>query len=110
MNPVKARNYINGEWRDGAQTFESLNPANSKETVGTAPLSTAKDVDEAVAAAKHAYESWRELSWVRRAEIIDNFAQLIKRDEEEMTRLVTRECGKPLNEGRADVVEALHMA
>ncbi len=110
MNPIIGKNYINGEWRTSDRTFESLNPANSKETVGTAPLSTAKDVDEAVAAAKHAYESWRELSWVKRAEIVDNFAQLIKRDVEEMSRLVTRECGKPLNEGRADVIEALHMA
>ena len=52
MTPIKARNYINGEWRDGASEFESLNPANQRETIGTAPLSTAKDVDDAVAAAK----------------------------------------------------------
>lgn len=110
MNPVKARNYINGEWRDGAQEFESLNPAKRTEVVGTAPLSGASEAEEAVAAAKHAYESWRELSWVKRAEYVDNFAQLIKRDVEELSRLVTRECGKPINEGRADVVEALHMA
>ena len=110
MTPIKAKNYINGEWRNGAQEFESLNPANQREIVGTAPLSTAADVDQAVGAAKHAYESWRELSWVKRAEHIDKFAQLIKRDVEEMSRLVTRESGKPLNEGRADVVEALHMA
>lgn len=110
MNPIKARNLINNEWRDTGQEFESLNPANSKETVGTAPLSRAKEVDEAVAAAKHAYETWRDFSWVKRAEIVDNFAQLLKRDTEEMSRIVTRECGKPLNEGRADVIEAIHMA
>jgi len=110
MNPIQGENYIDGEWRGSDRTFESLNPANSKETVGTAPLSTAQDVNDAVAAAKHAYESWREWSWVKRAEVVDNFAQLIKRDVEEMSRLVTRECGKPINEGRADVVEALHMA
>lgn len=110
MTPVKAKNYINGEWRDGAQEFESLNPANQREIIGTAPLSTAKDVDDAVSAAKHAYETWRELSWVKRGEYIDAFAQLIKRDVPEMAALVTRECGKPINEGRADVVEAQHMA
>lgn len=110
MEPVKARNLINGEWADTSAHFESLNPADSKETIGTIPLSTSKEVDQAVAAAKKAYESWRDLSWVNRAEYIDRFAQLIKRDVEELSALVTRECGKPINEGRADVVEALHMA
>ena len=109
---VTAKNLINGEWRDSSsgQTFESLNPADTREVVGIAPLSNAKDVDEAVKAARAAFPKWKALSWVKRAEIIDNFAQLIKRDLEEMSRLCTRECGKPINEGRADVVEALHMA
>ncbi len=110
MNSIKAKNLIDGQWTDTAQDFESTNPANVKETVGTAPLSGKKDVDAAVAAAKKAYETWRDWSWVRRAEVIDRFAQLLKRETEEMSRIVTRECGKPLNEGRADVVEAIHMA
>lgn len=110
MNPISAQNYIDGEWRGGLPTFNSTNPANTLEIVGTAPLSGASEADAAVAAAKRAFESWRELSWVKRAEYIDAFAQLLKRDTEELSRLATRECGKPLNEGKADVVEALHMA
>ncbi|MBI3721188.1 MAG: aldehyde dehydrogenase family protein, partial [Fimbriimonas ginsengisoli] len=110
ISGIQARNYIDGQWVASARQFESLNPADTREVVGVAPLSTAADAAQAVEAAKRAFETWREQSWVRRAEIIDNFAQLMKRDLEEMSRLVTRECGKPLNEGRADVVEALHMA
>jgi aldehyde dehydrogenase (NAD+) len=110
MPPVKARNYIDGEWRDASQEFESLNPANRRESIGTAPLSGAREVDEAVAAAKQAFSTWRELSWVNRAELIDAFAQLVRRDLDELGALITRECGKPFNEGRADAVEALHMA
>jgi aldehyde dehydrogenase (NAD+) len=110
MIPITARNYIDGEWTTTNQEFESLNPANTKESVGTAPVSGKKEVDDAVSAAKQAFASWRELSWIKRAEYIDNFAQLIKRDLDELSNLVTRECGKPINEGRADVVEALHMA
>lgn len=110
MTSIKASNYIGGEWLGTGQQFESLNPANRRDTVGTAPLSGPKEVDQAVAAAKHAFESWRDLSWVRRAEYVDNFAQLLKRDLVEMGILCTRECGKAINEGRADAVEALHMA
>lgn len=109
MNPIQAKNLIDGEWRTAEREFDSCNPANVKATIGTAPFSTAKEVDEAVAAARAAYRTWREWSWVRRAEVIDNFAQLMKRDLEDLSRLVTSECGKPINEGRAEVVEALHM-
>lgn len=110
MTPITAKNYINGEWQPLGQTFESLNPADSKEIVGIAPASGSVDVDAAVAAAKGAFPAWRDLSWVRRAEFIDTFAQLLRRDIPELSILVTRECGKPINEGRADVVEAFHMA
>ncbi|MCH8273338.1 MAG: aldehyde dehydrogenase family protein [Armatimonadetes bacterium] len=112
MQSIEAKNFINGEWREAAsgERLSSLNPADTTEIVGTVPDSDERDVDEAVKAARSAFRGWYELGWVRRAEVLDKFAQLMKRDLEEMARLVTRECGKPLNEGRADVVEALHMA
>lgn len=110
MVPVSARNYIEGEWRESSQTFDSLNPANRQETVGTAPLSGKDDVDQAVESARLAFKTWRDQSWIYRAQIIDQFAQILKRDIQELAQLITRECGKPINEGRADVVEALHMA
>ena len=96
--------------RFSATSSRALNPADRREIIGTAPLSTKPEVDQAVAAAKKAYHAWSELSWVKRAEYVDNFAQLLKRDLNEISALVTRECGKAINEGRADAVEALHMA
>lgn len=107
---VYAKNLINGQWAESDETYQSLNPANRNHIVGVVPKASAAQVDEAVKAARAAYDPWRSKSWVQRAEIIDNFAQLLKRDLDELTRLVTIECGKPLNEGYADVVEALHMA
>lgn len=110
MNPISSQNLIDGAWRDAAATFESTNPADRRELLGTAPASNAQDVNDAVGAAKQAFKTWREESWVRRAELIDTFAQLMKRDLDELAELITRECGKPLNEGKAEAVEALHMA
>ena len=109
MTPVKAQNYINGSWHSSAHQFASYNPANREDIIGYAESSGKSEVDEAVSAAKHAYTTWRDLSWVKRAEFVDAFAQLLKRDLEEISALVTRECGKPINEGRADAVEALSL-
>ncbi len=110
MGSIQAENYIDGNWQKSSNRFTSHNPADVRDEIGSAPLSTSADVDYAVSSAKKAYETWRELSWVKRAELIDAFAQLMKRDVMEIAALVTKECGKPINEGRADAVEALHMA
>ncbi len=110
MSHIEAKNLINGKWQSSSSTFQSTNPADSRDIIGTAPLATAEDVNTAVMAAKNAYHSWKDLSWVNRAEIIDRFCELMKRDLDDLSQLITRECGKPFNEGRADAVEALHMA
>jgi aldehyde dehydrogenase (NAD+) len=110
MPTVHAQNYINGQWLDCGETFESVNPADTTQVLGVLPQTPADMVGEAVKAARAAYDDWRSLSWVTRAEYIDNLAQLIKRDTDKLTTLVTQECGKPKNEGYADVIEALHMA
>jgi aldehyde dehydrogenase (NAD+) len=112
MKPIEAMNLIRGQWQQSVtgDRFQSYNPADTREIVGTAPRSTPEDVDRAVNAAREAFESWRRTSRVKRGEYIDQLAQLIKRDLNALAELVTRECGKPINEGRADVVEALHMA
>src|SRR5262249_25794188 len=48
-------------------------------------------------------------SRIRRAELFDNLAQFIKRDADDLARLMARECGKVVTECRAEVIEGLHM-
>lgn len=108
---MEGKNYINGAFVDGASgdRFESRNPANIDDVLGTFPLSSEKDVNVAICAAQDAYQGWRKLSRIKRGEYFDEFAQLIKKDREEISRLVTKECGKGIIEGRADVTEGIHM-
>lgn len=106
------QNFIDGKWREShsGETLESRNPANHDEVLGVFPRSNRQDVDEAVRAARKAFPAWRAVSRIKRGEIFDAFVQLIKRDHEELSRLMARECGKAINEARADVTEGIHMA
>ncbi len=104
------RHYIGGEWDDGdgTETFESRNPATG-ETLASFEQGTQSDIDRAVAAADAAEEEWQALSHPQRAEYLWDIYQELKDRHEELGEIVTKECGKEISEGKADVTEAWHM-
>ena len=107
---VTGRHYLDGEWTDGdgTDTFESVEPATG-DVLGSFRRATEGDVATAVQAAERAAPAWREMSYVDRAEYLwDVFHELRDRTDE-LGGIVSRECGKEISEGRADVVEAYHM-
>ncbi|MEM4780814.1 MAG: aldehyde dehydrogenase family protein [Halalkalicoccus sp.] len=105
-----SQHYIAGEWTDGEgeETFESENPATG-ETLGTFRRGTEADVDRALAAADDAFEEWRDLSYIDRAEYLWEIYHELRDRHDELGRVVTEECGKEISEGKADVAEAWHM-
>ena len=104
------QHYIDGEWVDGhgSETFESENPATG-ETLGEFHQGTEADVREATAAADEAFGQWRELSHIDRAEYLWEIYHELRERHEELGEVVTKECGKEISEGKADVTEAWHM-
>ena len=105
-----AQHYIGGEWTDGegTETFESTNPATG-ETLGEFHRGTDADVEHALTAADDAFEEWRALSHIDRAEYLWDIYHELKERHEELGEIVTKECGKEISEGKADVTEAWHM-
>jgi aldehyde dehydrogenase (NAD+) len=109
MSP-EYQHYVEGEWvdGDGTETFDSENPATG-ETLGTFRRGTETDVERAVAAAEDAAEAWRGLSYIDRAEYLWEIYHELRDRHEELGEIVTKECGKEISEGKADVTEAWHM-
>ncbi len=112
MTAPKIHNFINGIWMppQAGDWFESRNPAHPGDVVGAFPQSGPADIEEAVRAANQAFEGWRALGLVKRAEYLLRVARLMEEDSETLARMVAREAGKQINEARADVVEAVHTA
>jgi len=110
--PRKFQNLIDGKWVDSksGQTFENRNPANWDEVIGTFPKSGKEDVDEAVKAARAAYEKWRLIPAPKRGDIMRKIGDLLVLRKEEIAREMTREMGKVLDETRGDVQEGIDTA
>lgn len=103
------QNFIKGEWiaASAGQVFESLNPADNTESVGTFPKSSVADIDQAVAAAKQAYPAWARTPVPERADYVLRAGLILEQRKEELSELMTREMGKTLREARADVQEGI---
>jgi aldehyde dehydrogenase (NAD+) len=101
-------NYIDGDWCPTRPDFSKYNPS-TMEPLGVFPLSTDKEVAEAVAAAQRAQKKWQSIGRVQRAEYFDRLCQLIKRDHDKIVKVISEETGKNVNESHAEVIEALHM-
>jgi alpha-ketoglutaric semialdehyde dehydrogenase len=102
-------NYIGGRWvaSAGGETFENLNPADTRDCVGRFQLSTRDDVVAAVDAAKNAFDRWRRMPAPRRAELLFRLGEILMRNKETYAWDMMREMGKVLKETGGDVQEAI---
>ncbi len=108
----KFQNLINGRWVDAksGRTYENRNPAHWDEVLGLFPQSGKEDVDEAVKAARTAFDSWRKVPAPKRGDIMRRVGDILVARKEEIAREMTREMGKVLAETRGDVQEGIDTA
>ncbi len=109
---MEYKNFINGKWvgAKGKEKFENRNPADWDELVGVFPKSGPEDVDEAVTAAEEAFKKWRLVPAPKRGEVIFRAGELLKKNKEEISRDMTREMGKIIQETRGDTQEGIDTA
>ncbi|PPF90090.1 succinate-semialdehyde dehydrogenase [Subtercola sp. Z020] len=90
--------------------FAVVNPATG-ETLAEYPTITADELDEAIAHASEAYETWsRKTSVAERAALIGRVAELHTERRDELAAIVVREMGKPLEQalGEVDFAAAIY--
>ena len=100
--------YINGEFVKGdAGTFESKNPGNLDETIGTFQMASKEQAFDALEKAWDAFESWQYVSAEKRAEYLFKAADVVRRRRLEINAWMISEAGKNYLEADADTCEAI---
>jgi betaine-aldehyde dehydrogenase len=105
---MRDRMYINGEWvesRSGKQ-FDVINPAD-QEVLARVPDADASDVDEAVRAARAAFDTglWPGTTAQDRGRVLLRLADLIRRDAARLAEIDCLNSGKPIVEAEYDVAD-----
>jgi aldehyde dehydrogenase (NAD+) len=93
--------FVNGEFRDGTgEAIKTINPASEEPLAEIAEASTA-DVDDAVKAARRAYDkTWSKISGVQRSKYLFRIARAIQERARELAVLESLDNGKPIKESR----------
>jgi aldehyde dehydrogenase (NAD+) len=94
--------YIDGKWVSPikAHDLEVINPSN-EEPIATISLGGATDVDQAIAAAKRAFDSYSQTSVEQRLALLQRVIEIYKAKSEEMAQTISLEMGCPLSLSRA---------
>ncbi|MFE5699692.1 aldehyde dehydrogenase [Rhodococcus sp. ACS1] len=90
--------YIGGKWVAPAtdQVLEVFSPA-TEERVGSCPVASPADIDDAVAVARRAFDEgpWPQTTPAERGEILAKAAKLIEERGETLNALISSEMGQP---------------
>jgi len=104
------QNAIGGTLTDSTsgRTQPIYNPATG-EAVGTLPLSSVEEVNQAVANAKAAFPAWHATPPLKRARIMFRFLELLNRNADKLARELSREHGKTHDDAMGEVQRGLEV-
>ena len=102
---LRSTNLVAGKWisADSALTLPVINPAYGV-LIGEVPRCGANETRRAIAAAESAWPAWKALTARRRAQLLQAWNTLILEHADDLAKLITAECGKPLLEARGEVI------
>ena len=99
-------NFIAGEWLAGASQIENRNPSDLSDVIGLYAQADAAQLEAALDAANQAQKIWAATGLEARQTILMNIGNELMARAEELGRLLSREEGKPLAEGKGEIYRA----
>ncbi len=102
--------WIDGKpWSGTAERRGDVYDPATGQVSGLVDFASAAEVDQAVAAAAHAFTAWRQVSLSRRATVLFAFRELVEGHREELAALLSAEHGKVRADALGEVSRGLEV-
>ena len=104
------QNYINGQFVNSSsdRKIDVISPVDGN-SLSTVPMSTAKDLDAAVQAAKAAFPGWSKTPIKERVQVFFRYKYLLEKHMKELAELCTEENGKTYGESVAEIEKSIEL-
>ena len=111
MKYPAVQNYVNGVFVNSSadRKLDVISPVDGN-VLSTVPLSSAKDLDAAVKAAKAVFPIWSRFPIKERVQVFFRYKYLLEKNLKELADLVQEENGKTYNEAVAEVEKSIELA
>ncbi len=110
MKYAKVQNFINGKFVDAHtdRSMEVISPVDGT-LLSTVPISTSRDLDDAVKAARAAFDSWSKTPIKERVQVFFRYKTLLEKHLDELAKLCTEENGKTYGESVAEIEKSIEL-
>ena len=105
--PLVAGPMVGGVLLVGEAVRKCVSPSDHEALIGTASEATQAQIEEAVSHAQKAQPGWDRMGGTARAHILLAMADALESETDALVELLAREAGKTLNDGVAEVREAI---
>lgn len=104
------QNYINGKFVPAttSRTLDVISPLDGNH-LSTVPMSSSKDLDEAVKAAKAAFPAWSKTPIKERVQVFFKYKYLLEQHIKELAELCSEENGKTYGESVAEIEKCIEL-
>jgi alpha-ketoglutaric semialdehyde dehydrogenase len=99
-------NLIDGRRVDSTERVPDINPSNTADVVGEFARATTAELNDAINAARQAFEKWSRTTPQERFDVLDKAGAEILARKDELGRMLAREQGKPLADGVGEAARA----
>jgi acyl-CoA reductase-like NAD-dependent aldehyde dehydrogenase len=89
-------NTINGKASLNGEKTHAINPS-TRRPLWDVPVATDDDIENAVTAAKQAFEAWSRTHWNERAKYVNKAKEALMEIRDDMAELIMQEAGKPVS-------------
>ena len=101
---------INGQFvQSNTDEWIDITDPATQEVIAKVPQTTNDEINQAVAAAQTAFETWRKTPITTRARIFLKYQSLIRDHMDELAEILTAEQGKTIADARGDVFRGLEV-
>lgn len=96
--------FINGEFVESqsSRRLPNLNPATQL-ILAEVPCATRDEIEQAIASAKDAFQTWKEVPAPERARLMLRYQALLKEHQDEIAETLSQETGKTFADAKGDV-------
>ncbi|XP_056331007.1 succinate-semialdehyde dehydrogenase, mitochondrial isoform X1 [Danio aesculapii] len=99
---LRTEGFIDGRWVSAASSFPVFDPATGEEIAKVSDCGT-KEAQDAVNAAHKAFHLWKSHTAKERSILLRKWFDLIIQHREDLAKLITAECGKPMKESLGEM-------